>query len=598
MKQKTLIIFIILFAVISNVQAQTKPAFYNSLTPEGKIDYDKRQAEYKKTQLTNEQYFTESDFIVEGKRIDWPHEAYDLCYDAKGNYATTDIYSLVRFVVSNVYKGDKYLIGDTIIIVQNRGVVWEKLPKKHDEQPWDDYKKIIYHGAYYEMAGDYGLMLDSDIPTIIFCKNNDYPENPNSEENYSNYFKLKLVKDQARSSLKCSAKITGLNGLSFNNREELFEYMQQFEGVSGQNYYDENDKYWKQKYAELEEFKENFPKIEIPNNVKTLEAAMTIPDSLRNILNEYIKKIPAIDINEYKKGLEFEKWKVEINKILDFELKKLNDCYLELNKIQDKILRENFEESKKKINNNSTKTTTNEVWLFTCNKIAYYDSTANRNYFEFDLGAKANNNDTYLSYFQYIYGISTNIVGVQHPVSDGKITLNFYETLDSITYYNTALYDQSYYPGKFTIFMFANPMPGSPIDLLNITSDTTILCHLKVELLDIITDSIILDCSYSYINNSQHEIRYSTSANNYPISLNYYDIVHFETTPSIKFGNSRIRPEIHTDLSTISKHAGTGDILTINGRGFGNTKGEVQFSPVTKDSIVADRLTFLNSLGK
>jgi hypothetical protein len=77
----------------------------------------------------------------------------------------------------------------------------------------------------------------------LFFVISDFPENPDKSKNSSSV-KFKLLQNKEKASLKFGdyswgarnnwrfGKITGLNNLVFNNREELYEYMRQFENIS------------------------------------------------------------------------------------------------------------------------------------------------------------------------------------------------------------------------------------------------------------------------------------------------------------------------------------------------------------------------------
>ena len=88
---------------------------------------------------------------------------------------------------------------------------------------------------------DQGLNISRDFPSILFCLKSDFPKDPKSGENNDTIL-LKLLQNKEKASLKFGdhswgpkssrwGKITGLNDLVFNNREELYEYMKQFKGL-------------------------------------------------------------------------------------------------------------------------------------------------------------------------------------------------------------------------------------------------------------------------------------------------------------------------------------------------------------------------------
>ncbi|MDR2835899.1 MAG: hypothetical protein LBV69_06875, partial [Bacteroidales bacterium] len=570
-KKTIIIICTILCVLATNIRAQILPN-RNTFAQE-------KQKNLNKDMLTNEQFFNEAEFIIEVKSIS--NQFYS--YDAKGAFNREDIYTINKIVVLNVYKGDMSLIkaNDTIVLVKNRGTIYKKTPYGNKAiHSWGDYDRD-------NRADDYGLAL-YDYPSIIFCKKSDYPENPNSEENYSNYFKIKSLRDKERASLKIWGKITGLNGLSFNNREELFEYMQQFEGVSGQNYYDENDKYWKQKYAELEEFKKGYPKFEVSNDINTLPKLDSIFTSYFQKVQLYRQQWTFINdlLYNYPKTTERIKYNQDAKKLLQELIQEANDMK---NDVQNKII-----EAKKKINNNS-KTSTNELWAYLLNQTACYDSSENKNFFHVDICIKGNNTDTFLRCFLYNMQFDGYILTITDSlISKGKVTT----TLDSIfdiDTYNITMYDRISSISPRIRIGIADPLYLQPFNgFVQVTEDTIRIFHLKIEMVDVAIGYTRMKFFSNPNPTQMSNLSYSESENN-QVPFFMYDSIHF-IVPDYIDVNLHIHPEIYSDLSTISKHAGTGDILTINGRGFGNTRGAVQFSPVTKDSIVADGNTFLKGL--
>ncbi|MDR2834630.1 MAG: hypothetical protein LBV69_00310, partial [Bacteroidales bacterium] len=236
--------------------------------------------------LSNEEFFNNSDYILEVKLTNKD----GISYDAKGEHNPDDIYRNHYCTVSYIYKGNSDIvhINDTIIIARKGGTffypVEEELGMYMEEIRW--WKNGV------------GIQLERNIPTIVFLQKSDFPGNPDKnvvdgkiryfQDVNNNFVILKFLQDEKGALLNISGKITGLNGLSFNNREELFEYMQQFEDVSGQNYYDENDKYWKQKYVELEEFKENFPKFDLQSKLENGKLPKEAYFEYRNVAIKYL----------------------------------------------------------------------------------------------------------------------------------------------------------------------------------------------------------------------------------------------------------------------------------------------------------------------
>ena len=192
--------------------------------------------------LTNEEFFNNSEFIVEGRFIEWSR----VSYDAKGLCNKEDIYTEIKFKVNYVYKSNGELIkqNDTIVIVFDRGVIQNKktIKDQFGNEFLDGPNEII---KYPENLIN-RLQIDSDIDMILFLKTSDFPDNPSKRYNY---FRTKLLQDRKEARFgfggilnsmifdkegftgKYDLRIKGLDDLIFENRYELYKYMEQFEGV-------------------------------------------------------------------------------------------------------------------------------------------------------------------------------------------------------------------------------------------------------------------------------------------------------------------------------------------------------------------------------
>ncbi|MDR2835667.1 MAG: hypothetical protein LBV69_05640, partial [Bacteroidales bacterium] len=163
-KKTILLISIILCTFAINTIAQV----------DGKIRREIKERNLSKDMLTNEQFFNEAEFIIEGKIV--PQQHYS--YDGKGEYNPKDIYTMNKFVVSYIYKGDKLLIkvNDTIVLVKNRGTIYKKTPNKYSSTMFD-YKAVYSWGEREPSEGydDIGLYIEPDLPSVLFCKKSDYP---------------------------------------------------------------------------------------------------------------------------------------------------------------------------------------------------------------------------------------------------------------------------------------------------------------------------------------------------------------------------------------------------------------------------------------
>jgi len=309
--------------------------------------------------LSNEQFFEKSDYIVEGKLI-----SVNYGYDVNGNYNPEDIFTEYKFKVDIIYKSTNNLIKqrDTIVVIANRGWV------RYDEFNWYDSvtgfsvwspKEIGRH-----LENNINLKpidLDIDNNFILFLNKTDLPINPN---NKNNYFHCQFLQDREFARIKFGniykydtigltmyhrvirEAITGLNGLDFPNRYELYKYMEKFEGVKvplsnpGDVLYDLN------------------------GNIE--------------IFNQY-RKERNID---YK--LPNEKTQEEIdsfNRFLEEKSKKA---------------KENTERKKKEEGFLNGPKSPNELTITIQNQRVEYNNSENKYYFKFKVYAQANNSSTYL----------------------------------------------------------------------------------------------------------------------------------------------------------------------------------------------------------
>jgi len=220
MKKSILLVFVSLLLTII-VHAQEREYIYWR---------DTKREIIKEELLSDEEFFEKSELIIEGKFIDYLGS-----YDAKGHYNADDIYSEYRVLVQRVFKGDQRLKNDTICLVRKGGTIYKKTEK--------GTKRINSNGDFPPDPKDLKLYISSDFSSILFFTESDFPKDA---ENFKKCFhqNFKLLQDKEKASLKMFGdngwsqessrygKITGLNDLIFNNREELYEYMKQFEGIT------------------------------------------------------------------------------------------------------------------------------------------------------------------------------------------------------------------------------------------------------------------------------------------------------------------------------------------------------------------------------
>ncbi|MDR2011357.1 MAG: hypothetical protein LBQ22_12835 [Bacteroidales bacterium] len=182
--------------------------------------------------LSNEEFFEKAELIIEGKYLDRIGS-----YDAVGNYDSNDIYTSHRILVQKVFKGDSKLINDTICLIKKGGAIYKKNESGIEETI------SSYSLDTPDPLRDKGLYIDTQSLSILFFVKSDYPDN-HDKTKICPYARFQLLQDKEKASIKFMdfnlwfkndsyfGKITGLNALIFNNREELYEYMVRFKGIT------------------------------------------------------------------------------------------------------------------------------------------------------------------------------------------------------------------------------------------------------------------------------------------------------------------------------------------------------------------------------
>jgi len=309
--------------------------------------------------LTNEEFFEQADYIVEGKFIN----GYTNSYDAKGLYQKEDIYSELKFIVKYAYKAKNNLINnnDTITIVFDWGEIYKV---DYTEEEWT-YESLI---TKYLGNADYpcycAMGLESENEQILFLKESDFPDNPKKD---NNYFRTKLLRDRKFAKIKYernSDRSTGLNNLSFDNKYDLYKYMEQFEYLN-LPISDPKQMQWELRY-----------------DIKSY--------------NRYRKERLGIDIEREN-------------------TKEYNDSLKNFILERDKKL----QQSVKKKALNESKATNDITFSISKQEQSYYSGT---HYLDFYIEVSANNSDTYLFYAQPWISYNTTAFG-QNIKSNGKLVV-------------------------------------------------------------------------------------------------------------------------------------------------------------------------------
>jgi len=163
--------------------------------------------------LTNKEVFQQAELVFEGYFLKLVHT-----YNLSGNLKDEDTYAILTYYVRKVFKGDLSLEGNSIYITQKGAIL--------------DYEHSSLLEATEELAIGTPFLLENGIPgitssspAIFFFISSDFPDDENSE--YSHEKKYKSLGNQL---YVYENRAAGLNNLAFQSREELYNYMSQFEG--------------------------------------------------------------------------------------------------------------------------------------------------------------------------------------------------------------------------------------------------------------------------------------------------------------------------------------------------------------------------------
>jgi hypothetical protein len=100
------------------------------------------------------------------------------------------------------------------------------------EQPWATMLITTPSQADYAAGKEESVFITKDYESAIyFMKISDLPENPDVSKR-NKYPKVCMLQDVRRAFIRVPHNAYGLNGLQFDNRYELYKYMEQFEGVT------------------------------------------------------------------------------------------------------------------------------------------------------------------------------------------------------------------------------------------------------------------------------------------------------------------------------------------------------------------------------
>ena len=319
----------------------------------------------KSLKFTNEEFFKNSEFILEVEGVDHFGVPSIFSYDAKGNCDPNDFYTCQYCKVKRIYKGEanKVSIGDTITILKKGG------------EPGQGECGFLNDNVS-------GLIVQDGDTFIVFMEKSDFPAcerekygpivTNNIKEANKRFIQLKHLQDDRRAKLSVWGKVTGLNGLSFENRDELRTYMQQFEsfGVDADAYHKDAEKYYQKKIREIDEFMRNYPQMSIPKTERIYEI-----DSLRTETIIKIIRTPIPTIKEFKGVKKIDDLQIELDDFQRLERQKIDSILNEIN-----ILKKSIIEKKNTLRSESD----TKLWVIIHNQQIYYDNVLDMNFLEFD----------------------------------------------------------------------------------------------------------------------------------------------------------------------------------------------------------------------
>jgi len=177
------------------------------------------------TPLSNEEFFNQAELVIEGQFLRLQHT-----YNLKGTSNYEDGFEIRTVKVIRVYKGDQSLVGDTLYIASQGGLVGQE--KSYDVG-------FTYGGDRPSLLIENGISggINMFTPAIYFLVASDLPDDKNSKFASRNKYKYlkKYSEDMKYNKMfVLGDKVLGLNNLVFHNRTDFYNYMKQFRGFTVQ----------------------------------------------------------------------------------------------------------------------------------------------------------------------------------------------------------------------------------------------------------------------------------------------------------------------------------------------------------------------------
>ena len=192
-------------------------------------------------------------------------------------------------------------------------------------------------------------------------------------------------------------------------------------------------------------------------------------------------------------------------------------------------------------------------------------SSGGKSYFECDVMASSNNSSIFFS-TTVLYLVYNDAISGSNIVANGKLTVSKGTLFNNANDYQNFRYD--YAPS----ILLVNISPYYlSLNRVKLNATPTVMLHIKIELLSSV-DVSLFHISSLYPLYEGEKSTYALSSNAPTSSDIFYDKTFF----------GGFKPVITTNLSSISKVAGVGDILTIAGDNFGHNKGAIHFKAADK----------------
>jgi len=435
--------------------------------------YAQNEKKQQNQQLSNEDFFNQAELVFEGNLVKLVHT-----YNPNGTKRNEDTYGIVVYDVRKVFKGDSSLERKTVFITRKgvglggENTIWAT--------PGEIEERAISTPFLEENGIPYVV---STSPAIFFLVTSDYPDDESSKFFFEKKYKLLPNWLDVYGN-----KAAGLNNLAFKNREELHNYMMQFEGYR------------------------------IPKPDPLPEKQMD------SVMYEMFERSRAIMDSVYKAAM----------------------------------MKDTIPVDKKKVPQEAKSTSDNTLTLQLANK--QITQSGGKNYFECDVMATSNNSSIFFSATTFYITYDHNISG-SNIVNNGKATVTKGAPFNNSDNYNTFIYDVS--PTSLYVNINSNYLS---LNRVKLNTTPIVMLHVKIELLSG-GDASQFYISFLFPLYEGINSTYALSSTAPTVSDIYYDKTFF----------NGLIPTITTDLNSITKVAGIGDILTIAGDNFGTYKGSVHF---------------------